>query len=98
MANLANLCQFDILKLVTPETSPEINTERMSNKNTSINISLPENMKDFITGILASAEYVSASEYVRELIREDQEKRKEDKLDRLMRMKRLGEFGRPAPK
>ena len=43
----------------------------------TMNISLPEPLKEFVDGQIASGRYSSASEYIRELIRED-EKRKTD--------------------
>jgi antitoxin ParD1/3/4 len=36
----------------------------------SMNISLPEPLKEFVDGQIASGRYSSASEYVRELLRE----------------------------
>ena len=41
----------------------------------SMNISLPDPLKQFVDGQIAQGRYSSASEYVRELIRAD-EKRK----------------------
>ncbi len=51
---------------------------------TTMNISLPETMKTFVEERLTSDGYGTASEYVRELIREDQKKREEEKLERLL--------------
>ena len=45
----------------------------------TMNISLPELLKKFVDGQIASGRYSSASEYVRELIRDD-ENRKATKL------------------
>ncbi len=51
---------------------------------TTMNISLPETMKTFVEERLTSDGYGTASEYVRELIREDQKKREEEKLEKLL--------------
>ena len=51
---------------------------------TTMNISLPETMKSFVEERLTSDGYGTASEYVRELIREDQKKREEEKLEKLL--------------
>jgi antitoxin ParD1/3/4 len=50
----------------------------------SMNISLPEPLKDFVDGQIASGRYSSASEYVRELIREDEKRKAEEKLEALL--------------
>lgn len=42
---------------------------------TSLNISLPEALKDYVEGQVASGDWSTPSEYVRELIREDKERR-----------------------
>ena len=41
----------------------------------SMNIFLPEPLKEFVDGQIAAGRYSSASEYVRELIRADEKKR-----------------------
>ncbi len=51
---------------------------------TTMNISLPETMKTFVEERLENNGYGSVSEYVRDLIREDQKKREEEKLERLL--------------
>jgi antitoxin ParD1/3/4 len=51
---------------------------------TTMNISLPDTMKTFVEERLVSDGYGTASEYVRELIREDQKKREEEKLEKLL--------------
>ncbi|MES2338834.1 MAG: type II toxin-antitoxin system ParD family antitoxin [Pseudomonadota bacterium] len=38
----------------------------------SMNISLPESMRDFVQGRIDDGHYASASDYVRDLIRRDQ--------------------------
>ena len=50
----------------------------------SMNISLPEPLKDFVDGQIASGRYSSASEYVRELIREDEKRKVEERLEALL--------------
>lgn len=47
----------------------------------SMNISLPEPMKQFVDGQIAEGRYSSASEYVRELIRADEKRKAEDALE-----------------
>jgi antitoxin ParD1/3/4 len=42
---------------------------------TSLNISLPEALKEYIEGQVASGDWSTPSEYVRELIRQDKERR-----------------------
>lgn len=50
----------------------------------SMNISLPEPLKEFVDGQIASGRYSSASEYVRELIREDEKRKAEHRLEALL--------------
>ena len=40
---------------------------------TTMNISLPEKMKEFVDGLVEAGHYGTASEYVRDLIRKDSE-------------------------
>ncbi len=47
----------------------------------SMNISLPEPLKQFVDGQIASGRYSSASEYVRELILADEKRKTEDELE-----------------
>lgn len=42
---------------------------------TSFNISLPENLKTYVEGQVASGDWGTPSEYIRELIRQDKERR-----------------------
>lgn len=51
---------------------------------TSLNISLPEALKQFVESKVASGNYASSSEYVRELIRAARKKEAEDGLIRLL--------------
>jgi antitoxin ParD1/3/4 len=45
---------------------------------TSLNISLPEALKEYVEGQVASGDWSTPSEYVRELIRQDKERRLRD--------------------
>lgn len=47
----------------------------------SMNISLPEPLKQFVDGRISTGRYSSASEYVRELIRADVKRKAEDQLE-----------------
>ncbi len=51
---------------------------------TTLNISLPEAMRVFIDEEIARGEYSTASEYIRQLIREDQKRVAQDRLERLL--------------
>jgi antitoxin ParD1/3/4 len=51
----------------------------------SMNISLPEPLKKFVDGQIAAGRYSSASEYVRELIRADEKRKAEERLETLLR-------------
>ena len=42
---------------------------------TSLNISLPEALKDYVEGMVASGDWGTPSEFIRELIRRDKERR-----------------------
>ena len=50
---------------------------------TSMNVSLPEELKHYVEA-QAKPGYSTPSEYVRELIREDQKRRAKEKLDALL--------------
>ena len=47
----------------------------------SMNISLPDPLKQFVDGQIAQGRYSSVSEYVRELIRADEKRKAEDQLE-----------------
>ena len=47
----------------------------------SMNISLPDPLKQFVDGQIAQGRYSSASEYVRELIRADERRKAEEQLE-----------------
>jgi len=50
----------------------------------SMNISLPETLKEFVDGQISAGRYSSASEYVRELIRADEKRKAEEQLEALL--------------
>jgi antitoxin ParD1/3/4 len=50
----------------------------------SMNISLPDPLKQYVDGQIASGRYSSVSEYVRELIREDERKKAGEALESLL--------------
>jgi antitoxin ParD1/3/4 len=50
----------------------------------TMNIALPESMKLFVQERVAEGGYSSASEYVRELIRADQRRKAQDRIDALL--------------
>lgn len=47
----------------------------------SMNISLPEPLKQFVDGQISNGRYSSASEYVRELIRNDEKQKAAEQLE-----------------
>lgn len=50
---------------------------------TSMNVSLPEELKEYVEAQTRSG-YSTPSEYIRELIRDDQKRRAKEKLDALL--------------
>jgi antitoxin ParD1/3/4 len=50
----------------------------------SMNISLPEPLKQFVDRQIAQGRYGSVSEYVRELIRADEKRKAEEQLEALL--------------
>jgi antitoxin ParD1/3/4 len=51
---------------------------------TSLNISLPQSLKDYVEEQVSSGGYSTPSEYLRELLRQDQRQRTEEKLEALL--------------
>jgi antitoxin ParD1/3/4 len=47
----------------------------------SMNISLPDPLKQFVDGQISTGRYSSASEYVRELIRNDEKRKAQEDLE-----------------
>lgn len=50
----------------------------------TMNISLPDQLKDFVEGQVGSGRYSSVSEYVRDLIRDDEKRKAHEKLEALL--------------
>ena len=50
----------------------------------TMNIALPESMKHFVQERVTEGGYSSVSEYVRELIRSDQKRKVEERIDALL--------------
>ena len=50
----------------------------------SMNISLPEPLKRFVDGRVAEGRYGSVSEYVRDLIRADEKRKAEERLEAML--------------
>ena len=50
----------------------------------TMNIALPESMKHFVQERVSEGGYSSVSEYVRELIRADQKRKVEERIDTLL--------------
>lgn len=50
----------------------------------TMNIALPESMKQFVQNQVTQGGYSSVSEYVRELIRTDQKRKAEERIDTLL--------------
>jgi antitoxin ParD1/3/4 len=50
----------------------------------TMNISLPDPLKEFVEHQVASGQYSSVSEYVRELIRDDEKRRATKRLEDLL--------------
>lgn len=51
---------------------------------TSLNISLPEPLREWIEAQIKGGRYGNASEYLRELIRRDQERQAQERLEGLL--------------
>ena len=50
----------------------------------TMNISMPDTMRDYVEGQLESKGYASVSEYMRSLVREQQRQEAQDRLDALL--------------
>lgn len=50
----------------------------------TMNVSLPDTLKKFVDHQVASGRYSSASEYVRELIREDEKRKAQERLETML--------------
>jgi antitoxin ParD1/3/4 len=51
---------------------------------TTLNISLPDSMRNFIEEQISQGTYSTASEYIRQLVREDQKRAQHEKLEALL--------------
>ena len=59
-------------------------TKSSTMPNTSMNVSLPETLKDYVQERVAEGTFSNPSDYVRALIREDMKRQAEEKLDALL--------------
>lgn len=50
----------------------------------SLNISLPQSLKEYVEGQVSARGYSTPSEYLRELLRHDQKQQAEEKLEALL--------------
>lgn len=50
----------------------------------TMNISLPDQLKDFVDDQVGSGRYSSVSEYVRDLIRDDEKRKAQERLETLL--------------
>jgi antitoxin ParD1/3/4 len=50
----------------------------------TMNISLPDPLKEFVDDQIAGGRYSSVSEYIRELIREDEKRKAQERLEALL--------------
>jgi antitoxin ParD1/3/4 len=50
----------------------------------TMNISLPDPMKEYVEGKVTAGAYSSASEYVRELVRGDQKRQAKEELEQIL--------------
>lgn len=50
----------------------------------TMNISLPDQLKEYVDGQVGSGRYSSVSEYVRELIRDDEKRKAQERLEALL--------------
>jgi antitoxin ParD1/3/4 len=63
----------------------------------SMNISLPEPLKQFVDGQISTGRYSSASEYVRELIRADERRKAQEQLETTLLAGLKGEASELTP-
>jgi antitoxin ParD1/3/4 len=50
----------------------------------TMNISLPDQLKEFVDGQIGGGRYSSVSEYVRDLIRDDEKRKAQERLEALL--------------
>ncbi|MEI2769500.1 MAG: type II toxin-antitoxin system ParD family antitoxin [Candidatus Competibacter sp.] len=51
---------------------------------TTLNISLPDQMRAFVESQVSRGQYSTASDYIRDLIRDDQKRRDQERLESLL--------------
>ena len=68
----------------TDSSVPEFFRNLLASPMQTMNISLPDPLKDFVDDQVSSGRYSSVSEYVRELIREDERRKAQSKLEALL--------------
>ena len=61
----------------------------------TMNISLPEQLKEFIDEQVGSGRYSSVSEYVRDLVRNDEKRKAQEKLESMLMASTLQRAPRP---
>ena len=59
-------------------------TKSTAMANTSMNVSLPETLKDYVQERVAEGTFSNPSDFVRALIREDMRRKAEERLDELL--------------
>lgn len=75
MAGLAKACHPSYVSVMDPD-------DRAS---TTMNVSLPKALRTFVEERIAKSAYTSASEYVRELIRQDRDRQAaQERLEKLL--------------
>jgi antitoxin ParD1/3/4 len=50
----------------------------------TMNVSLPDSMKQFVDNQVSTGQYSSVSEYIRELVRADQKRKAKDQLEQVL--------------
>jgi antitoxin ParD1/3/4 len=56
----------------------------VDNAMSTLNISLPDSMRAYIEQKVSQGSYSTASEYIRQLVREDQQRAAKERLERLL--------------
>jgi antitoxin ParD1/3/4 len=83
LAKTVRICHYAIMKTLT------------KNPMTSVNISLPSNQRQFVEKKVSKGGYSTVSEYFRELIRQDEQREAEARLESML-LQSL-ESGEPTP-
>jgi antitoxin ParD1/3/4 len=61
-----------------------LSQEQTRRRMQTMNISLPDQLKDFVDEQVGSGRYSTVSEYIRELIRDDEKRKAREKLEALL--------------